>query len=198
MMRLLRRLYDWVLHWATTPYGAPALFLLAFAESSFFPIPPDVLLLALCIAVPLRSFRFALIASVGSVLGGMVGYGIGIGLWELVSGYFFLYVPGFSEAVFAKVQALFDTYDFWAVFTAGFTPIPYKVITIGAGVFEINFPVFVLASVISRSLRFFLVATLIYRYGAPVRDFIERYFNVLTVVFMALLIGGFLVFRHIL
>jgi len=198
MMRLLRRLYDWVLHWAATPYGAPALFLLAFAESSFFPIPPDVLLLALCIAVPLRSFRFALIASVGSVLGGIVGYGIGIGLWELVSGYFFLYVPGFSEAVFAKVQTLFDTYDFWAVFTAGFTPIPYKVITIGAGVFEINFPVFVLASVISRSLRFFLVATLIYRYGAPVRDFIERYFNVLTVVFMALLIGGFLVFRHIL
>jgi len=198
MMRLLRRLYDWVLHWATTPYGAPALFLLAFAESSFFPIPPDVLLLALCISVPLRSFRFALVASVGSVLGGIVGYGIGVGLWELVSGYFFLYVPGFSEAVFAKVQKLFVTYDFWAVFTAGFTPIPYKVITIGAGVFQINFPVFVFASVVSRSLRFFLVAALIYHYGAPVRDFIERYFNILTVVFMVLLVGGFLVFRHIL
>ena len=97
MMRLMRRLYDWVLHWADTPYGAPALFLLAFAESSFFPIPPDVLLLALCISVPLRSFRFALIASLGSVLGGVLGYGIGFGLWEMVSAYFYHYFPGFSE-----------------------------------------------------------------------------------------------------
>jgi len=198
MMRLMRRLYDWVLHWADTPYGAPALFLLAFAESSFFPIPPDVLLLALCISVPLRSFRFALIASLGSVLGGVLGYGIGFGLWEMVSAYFYRYVPGFSEAAFSRVQHLFATYDFWTVFAAGFTPIPYKVITIGAGVFRINFPVFVIASVISRSLRFFLVAGLIYRYGPAVRSFIEKYFNILSIVFMFLLIGGFLVIRHLL
>lgn len=198
MMRMMRRLYDWVLHWAETPYGAPALFLLAFAESSFFPIPPDVLLLALCIAIPTRSFRFALIASSGSVLGGVAGYGIGLGLWGVVSGYFYLYVPGFNEAVFSRVQQLFATYDFWTVFTAGFTPIPYKVITIGAGVFRINFPVFVFASLVSRSLRFFLVAALIYRYGPAVRSFIERYFNLLSVVFMLLLIGGFVVLRHLL
>jgi membrane protein YqaA with SNARE-associated domain len=198
MMRLMRRLYDWVLHWAETPYGAPALFLLAFAESSFFPIPPDVLLLALCIAIPARSFRFALIASIGSILGGVAGYGIGHGLWEAVSGYFYLYVPGFNETVFSRVQHLFATYDFWTVFTAGFTPIPYKVITIGAGVFRINFPVFVLASLISRSLRFFLVAALIYRYGPAVRSFIEKYFNILSIVFMLLLIGGFVVIRHVL
>ena len=198
MMRLMRRLYDWVLHWAETPYGAPALFLLAFAESSFFPIPPDVLLLALCIAIPARSFRFALIASCGSVLGGVLGYGIGLGLWEAVSGYFYLYVPGFSETVFSRVQHLFATYDFWTVFTAGFTPIPYKVITIGAGVFRINFPVFVLASMISRSLRFFLVAALICRYGPAVRSFIEKYFNILSIIFMLLLIGGFIVIRHVL
>lgn len=198
MMHLVRRLYDWVLHWAETPYGAPALFLLAFAESSFFPIPPDVLLLALCIAVPARSFRFALIASVGSVLGGVAGYGIGHELWEMVSGHFFQYVPGFTEQTFHRVQHLFATYDFWAVFTAGFTPIPYKIITIGAGVFQINFPIFIVASVVSRSLRFFLVAGLIYRYGPAVRNFIEKYFNILTITFMLLLLGGFLVIRHFL
>lgn len=196
-MKMIRRLYDWVLHWAATPYGTLALFCLAFAESSFFPIPPDVLLLALCIATPRLSFRYALLTSVGSVLGGMLGYGIGQGLWGAVSDYFFRYVPGFTEAVFAKVQVLFATYDFWTVFTAGFTPIPYKVITIGAGVFEINFIVFVFASIIGRSLRFFLVAALIYRYGPTVRDFIERYFNLLSLIFMGLLIGGFLVIKYL-
>lgn len=197
-MIYLRRLYHWVLHWADTPYGLPALFLLAFAESSFFPIPPDVLLLALCISIPTRAFRFALVASAGSVLGGIAGYGIGIGLWELLDDFFFLYVPGFNEAAFARVQDLFDTYNFWAVFTAGFTPIPYKVITIGAGVFHINFMVFVVASAVSRSLRFFMVAWLIHRYGPAMRAFIERYFNILTVIFMVLLVGGFIVVKQIL
>ncbi len=197
-MFLIRRMYDWVLHWAETPYGAPALFALAFAESSFFPIPPDVLLLALCISVPTRSFRFALIASVGSVLGGMVGYGIGYGLWELVSVYFFNYVPGFTEESFARVQHLFATYDFWTVFTAGFTPIPYKIITVGAGVFHINLVIFFIASATSRSLRFFLVAWLIYKYGPAMREFIEKYFNLLTVVFMILLVGGFLLVKYVL
>ncbi|MDX9707990.1 MAG: YqaA family protein [Trichloromonas sp.] len=196
-MKMIRRLYDWVLHWAATPYGTLALFCLAFAESSFFPIPPDVLLLALCIATPRRSFRYALLTAVGSVLGGMLGYGIGHSLWGMVSDYFFRYVPGFTEAIFATVQELFVTYDFWAIFTAGFTPIPYKVFTIGAGVFEINFPVFVFASVIGRSLRFFLVAALIYRFGPAVRNFIEKYFNLLTLIFMVLLIGGFLVIKYL-
>lgn len=194
-MWLIRRLYDWVLHWAETPYGTPALFLLAFAESSFFPIPPDVLLLALCISVPTRAFRFALIAALGSVLGGAAGYGIGFWLWEAVDALFYRYVPGFTEELFLRVQALFDAYGFWTVFTAGFTPIPYKVITIGAGVFKINLAVFLFASAVSRSLRFFLVAWLIHRYGPAMRGFIERYFNVLTLVFMVLLVGGFLVVR---
>ncbi len=196
-MYLVRRLYDWVLHWASTPYGTPALFLLAFAESSFFPIPPDVLLLALCISVPTRSFRFALICSLGSVSGGMVGYAIGMTLWDVVSGYFYDYVPGFTPHVFQQVQSLFSTYDFWSIFAAGFTPIPYKVFTIGAGVFEINFPVFVLASAVGRSLRFFLVAWLIFRFGPMMRDFIEKYFNLLTIVFVVLLLGGFIVIRHV-
>ncbi len=197
-MRLVRRLYDWVLHWAHTPYGAPVLFLLAFAESSFFPIPPDVLLLALCLSVPAGAFRFALIACAGSVLGGIAGYGIGIGVWDLVSHLFFGFVPGFTPEVFQRVQELFDAYDFWAVFTAGFTPIPYKVITIGAGVFQINFAVFVFASIVSRGLRFFLIAWLIYRFGPPVRLLIEKYFNVLTIIFVVLLVGGFLLLRTVL
>lgn len=196
-MMLLKRLYDWVLHWAETPYGAPALFLLAFAESSFFPIPPDVLLLALCISVPRRSFRFALIAAIGSVVGGIVGYGIGIGFWNVADDYFYSYVPGFTEAAFSHVQDLFSRYDFWVVFTAGFTPIPYKVITIGAGVFKIDFPVFLLASAVSRSLRFYLVGWLIYHFGSVMRDFVEKYFNILTIVFTILLLGGFLILKHI-
>ena len=130
-MRLIRRLYDWVLHWAETPYGGPALFLLALVESSVFPVPPDVLLIALCIALPSRAWRFALLASAGSVLGGLIGYAIGWGAWPLVNSFFFDYIPGFTPAVFEKVQGLFAEYDFWVVFTAGFTPIPYKVITIG-------------------------------------------------------------------
>ena len=196
-MRLMRRLYDWVLHWAETPYGGPALFLLAFVESSIFPIPPDVLLIALCIALPARSLRFALIASAGSVLGGMLGYGIGWGFWSLVAEFFYSYIPGFTPDAFARVQGLFSTYDFWVVFTAGFTPIPYKVITIGAGVFQVNFLVFMIASLISRSLRFFLVAGLLYKFGPGVRSFIDRYFNLLSILFMILLIGGFLVLKYV-
>ena len=194
-MRAVRRLYDWVLHWAETPYGAPALFILAFAESSFFPIPPDVLLLALCLSLPARSYRFALIASAGSVLGGMVGYGIGVGLWEGLAPVFYHYIPGFTEDVFRHVQRLFAEYDFWTVFAAGFTPIPYKVITIGAGVFRINFPIFVIASLISRSLRFFLIAWLLHYFGAPIRGFIEKYFNLLTLIVAGLLLLVFLLAR---
>jgi membrane protein YqaA with SNARE-associated domain len=196
-MRLVRRLYDWVLHWAETPYGGPALFLLALVESSIFPVPPDVLLIALCIALPSRAWRFALLASAGSVLGGLIGYGIGWGAWSFVDTFFFDYIPGFTPAVFERVQGLFAEYDFWVVFTAGFTPIPYKVITIGSGVFNINLLVFFVASLVSRSLRFFLVAWLLHRYGTGMRDFIDRYFNLLSIVFVLLLLGGFLLLKYV-
>lgn len=196
-MRLVRKLYDWVLHWAETPYGGPALFLLALVESSIFPVPPDVLLIALCIALPSRAWRFALLASAGSVLGGLLGYSIGWGAWPYVNTFFFDYIPGFTPAVFERVQGLFAEYDFWVVFTAGFTPIPYKVITIGSGVFNINLLIFFVASLISRSLRFFLVAWLLHRYGAGMREFIDRYFNLLSIVFVLLLIGGFLLLKYV-
>lgn len=126
-MKFLKILYNWVLHWAETPYGSPALFLLAFAESSFFPIPPDPLLIALCLGSIKKSWRFAFFASSASVIGGMAGYLIGYGIWEIVDTFFFKYVPGFTETLFQKVMSNFNEYGFWYVFMAGFTPIPYKV-----------------------------------------------------------------------
>ena len=187
----IRRLYDWVLHWADTPYGLQALAVLAFVESSVFPIPPDPLLIALCLGAIGRALRFATIATVASVLGGLLGYGMGAGVWSSASGFFFEYVPGVTPEAFATVQTLYDQWDFWAVFVAGLTPIPYKVFTISAGVFAINLPVFILASTLSRGLRFFLMAGLIYRYGEPIRSFIDRYFNLLTWTFGFLLVLGF-------
>lgn len=194
----LRRLYDWVLHWAETPYGAPALFALALAESSFFPIPPDPLLVALCLGAPALAMRFAATATVASVIGGILGYAIGAGAWTLMQDWFFAYVPGVSPESFASVQVLYDRYDFWAVFLAGLTPIPYKVFTLSAGVFSVNFGVFVIASVLSRGLRFFVVAALIYRFGKPITGFIDRYFNLLAVAFGILLVGGFVLIEFLL
>lgn len=194
----VRRLYDWVLHWADTPYGLQALALLAFAESSVFPLPPDPLLIALCLGATDRAIRFAGLATIASVLGGILGYGIGAVVWISVSGFFFDFVPGVTPEAFATVQGHYDRWDFWAVFVAGLTPIPYKVFTISAGVFSINFPVFILASVLSRGLRFFLLAGLIYRYGESIRSFIDRYFGLLTWTFGLLLVLGFVLIEVVL
>ena len=196
-MKLVRGLYDWVLSWAETPYGTIALFLLAFAESSFFPVPPDVLLIALCIGHRERAWWFAAVCTLGSVLGGAAGYAIGWGLWGAVDWVFFDYVPGFTEEVFEKVRQHYADYDFWIVFVAAFPPIPYKVITIAAGVFTINFLMFLIASAVGRAARFFLVAGLLYIFGAPIQKFIDRWFNLLVVAFTILLIGGFVVLKYI-
>jgi membrane protein YqaA with SNARE-associated domain len=194
----VRRLYDWMLHWAYTPHGSWALFLLSLAESSFFPIPPDPLLLALALGHPKKSLRFAAIATGASVVGGLVGYGIGAGLWHAVDDVFFQYVPGVTPEAFARVRGLYDRWDFWAVFLAGLTPIPYKVFTISAGVFDINLGIFLLASLSSRGLRFFAEAGLILRFGPSVSGFIDKYFNLLTWLFAALLVGGFVVIEFLL
>jgi membrane protein YqaA with SNARE-associated domain len=196
-MKLFRKLYDWVLHWADTPYGPLALFLLALAESSFFPIPVDPLLIALCLGAIKKSWRFALTTSLASVTGGMIGYLIGFGIWEAVDSFFFKYVPGFSESLFERVMTNFNEYGFWYVFAAGFTPIPYKVFTIASGVFKLNFFLFVIASTISRSLRFFAIAALFRKFGPGIKIFIDKYFNLLAILFFILLLGGFLVVRFI-
>ena len=197
-MGWLRKSYEWVLGWADTPYGVTALALLSFAESSFFPIPPDVLLIALCLGNRAKWFKFALVCSVASILGGLAGYAIGWGLWQSVDQYFFSYVPGFSEDKFETVKGVYENWNFWIVFVAAFTPLPYKVITITAGVMAINLPMFFIATVVGRSARFFLVSALLARYGEPVRDFIDRKFNLVTIAFAILLIGGFLVFEFVL
>jgi membrane protein YqaA with SNARE-associated domain len=185
----LKRLYDWVLSWAHTPYGSLALFVLAFAESSFFPIPPDVLLIALAISIPARSFRYALICSVGSLTGGMFGYLIG-----------YMFMEGVGDRVieiyhfrdnYEYIQELYKEYDAWAVGIAGFTPIPYKVFTITAGAFKIDFWVFAIASAVSRGARFFIVGGIIYYYGESIKRFIDRYFNILSIAFVVILITGF-------
>lgn len=198
----MRSLYDWVLHWAHTPYGTPALFLLALTESSVFPIPPDVLLIALAVSIPARAFKYAFICSLGSVLGGILGYAIGYLLWYGSDGtfsafarFFFDYIPGFTVQVFNLVQNKYNENAFLAVFTAGFTPIPYKVFTIAGGVCKINFFEFILASLVGRSLRFFLVAGIIWKFGEPITRWIDKYFNKLALLFTVLLIGGFVVVK---
>lgn len=193
---LIRRLYDWVLHWAHTPYGTPALAGLALAESSFFPIPPDPLLMALAMSRPERSLWYAAVCSACSVAGGLLGYLIGWQLWHLVSDFFFANIPGFTHEVFNLVAQKYNDNAFLAIFTAAFTPIPYKVFTIAAGVFTINFAEFVAASIVGRSMRFFLVAGLIRVFGAAIKEKIDRYFDWFALGFTVLLILGFVVIKY--
>lgn len=188
---MLRRAYNWVTGWSESRYGDLALFVLSFAESSFFPIPPDVLLIALCVGQPKRSFYFATICGLASVLGGMFGYGIGAFAFETI-GQPILNAYDPDQAVFNQIQNLYDTWGFWGVLTAAITPIPYKVFTIASGVFSFNFGQFVLASVIGRNFRFFLVAGLIFWGGDRLKDWIEKYFDWVAWGFLAALILGFL------
>lgn len=203
-MKYLRKIYDWILHWAETPYGPIALFLLAFAEASFFPIPPDALLIALVLGARKKAFGFALNSTIASVLGAFLGYAIGFFIWwaepnefSAVAVFFFDHIPGFTHEVFYRVKALYDQWDFWIIFTAGFTPIPYKVFTITSGAFEINLLMFTIASIISRGARFFIVAGLIYAFGPKIKEFIDKYFNWLALAFTALLIGGFVIIKYV-
>ncbi len=194
MLKLPRKLYDWMLHWAHTPYGLPALSVISFIESSFFPIPPDPLLAALAISKREHAFRFAFFCSAFSVLGGMFGYAIGL-LFMETAGFPILEFYGAMDK-YGTVGELYNSYDAWVVFIAGFTPLPYKVFTIAAGAFKINFAVFVIASVVSRSLRFYLIALLIWKFGPSIKAFIDKYFGLLSYFFAALLFGGFLLIKY--
>jgi membrane protein YqaA with SNARE-associated domain len=191
-----RRLYWWVLSWASHPQGTWALAALAFAESSFFPIPPDVLLIALCLGKPRRALWYAGVTTVASVVGGLAGYAIGAGLFETV-GRPILEFYGLMDK-YAEVQAMYREYDVWAVGIAGLTPIPYKVFTVTAGAFSISLPGFIAASIAGRGLRFFLVAGLLRIWGEPAREFLDRHLGVLTILFALLLVGGFVLIRLVL
>lgn len=198
IFRWLKGLMTWTESFASKPYGLWALFVLAFAESSFFPIPPDVLLIALAVSLPRKAFKYAFFCALGSIIGGIAGYGIGYYLWEATREWFFAYVPGFTPDVFNLVKQKYQDNAFFAVFTAAFTPIPYKVFTIAGGVFEIGLKTLVIASGIGRTARFFLVAALFFFIGARVKVFIDKYFEWLTILFAILLIGGFIAIKYFL
>lgn len=189
LTQIPRKLYDWVLSWAQTKWGSVALFAIAFAESSFFPVPPDVLLVALVLGSRARWFKFAFLCTAGSVIGGLAGYAIGMFLMESVGQP--IVALYHAEAYYDKVMAWYQTYDYWIVFVAAFTPIPYKVFTIASGVFNMNILGFILVSFCGRGLRFFLVSGLLYLFGEPVKAFIDKYFDLLCIAFIVLLIGGF-------
>lgn len=191
----LRKLKDWVEGFARKPGAGWALFIIAFTESSFFPIPPDVLLIALALAIPRRAFSYALVCSVGSVLGGMLGYLIGMEFYEVV-GRNIISFYGLEEQYLA-VQGLYDQNAFLAIAVAGFTPIPYKVFTIAAGAFKVSFETLVIASAVSRPARFFLVAALFYFAGPQIKPYIDKYFEAATLIFVVLLIGGFVVIKYL-
>ncbi|NCB38559.1 MAG: DedA family protein [Erysipelotrichia bacterium] len=190
-MKYVKKLYEWILSWAHSPYALTALFVLAFAESSFFPIPPDVLLIALALAKPQLSIYYATICTAGSVSGAMFGYIIGYAFWQAVGEYFFAYIPGFTRELFAQVCTSYEQNSSLIVFTAAFTPIPYKVFTITAGVSKITLAPFLLASIFGRGARFFLVGILFKKFGPTVKSYIDKYFNLLTILVVVIYIVAF-------
>ncbi len=177
---MFRRLYDWVISWADKQYASHALFLVAFTEATIFPIPPDVLLLAMALGAPKKAFKFAIICTLGSVLGALLGYYMGWGLWGMMDNWFYLYIPGFSETVFLELSNSFKSNTFITIFTAGFTPIPFKVFTIAAGAAIVPIFIFLLASILSRGLRYGILALLIYKFGSNIKNWIDKYFNLMT------------------
>lgn len=197
----IRRLYDWTLSLAERESAPKWLAGLSFAEASFFPIPPDVLLIPLCLGAVRKALKFALICSIASVLGGIAGYCIGQFVWCDTPGvqdfFYSPYVPGFSRDGFKDIQQWYKEWGVLIVFLAGFSPIPYKIFTIASGVFGLAFLPFVLASAVSRSARFFLVALLLAKFGEPMKEKIDRHFNLLALLFGILLVGGFVALKFI-
>ena len=209
---IVRRLYDWVLSWAETKYGTPALFVLAFAESSVFPVPPDVLQIALSASKPKRAFWYATISLAGSVLGAFLGFLIGFVFWTATQDFFYHYV--FSRETFAIVAGdemagvtrenpedvkagLYQEHGFWAILITAPTPIPYKIFTIAAGVCQISLLTLFVASVFGRGARFYAVAAVMYFFGPAVMRLVDRYFNLACVLFTLLVIVGLVALKFL-
>lgn len=192
---MLRRLYDWTMGLAAHRHAMPALFGISFIESSIFPIPPDVLMIPMVLARRARALAIASVATFGSVLGALLGYWIGAALFDSV-GQWVLSTYGKQEA-YEALQARFNQYGGWAVLFAALTPFPFKVITIFSGAIGLSLPLFILTSVLGRAARFFVVAGLLWRFGPPIRDFIERRLGLVFTIFMACLLGGFAVLRYL-
>jgi len=191
----VRSLYDWVVGLSERPNAVRTLFVIAFAESSFFPIPPDVLLIPLAIGAPRRALRFAALCTVGSSLGALLGYFLGLEFYEVIGQRIVAFYSAGEQ--YERVQALYQQWDVVAIALAGFTPIPFKIFTITAGVFKINLITFIIVVLLSRGARFFLLGGLIWRFGPSIRNFVDRYFNPLVILFSILLVGGFLIVKYV-
>ena len=192
---MIRRLYDWTISLAETRYALWAVAVVAFLESSVFPIPPDVLMIPMILARPSRAWAIAALTTLASVTGGLAGYWIGFGLFETV-GRPVLDFYGMSED-FAAFATRYNEWGAWAVLVAGVTPFPFKVITIASGATGLSLSVFVVAAILARALRFFLVAALLWRFGSPIRDFIERRLGLVFTIFCFLLVGGFVAIGYL-
>lgn len=192
---MIKRLYDWTLGLAQHPHALWALAVVAFVESSFFPIPPDIIMIPMIIAMPHRAFLIAFVALVASVLGGLFGYAIGYFAFETI-GEPILSAMGKGHAM-EEFAERFNDMGFWAILTAGVTPFPYKVITIMSGWTAMPLHTFIITSLLARGLRFYLVAGLLWKFGSPIRDFIEKRLGLVTTIFLVLLFGGFLLVRYL-
>ncbi len=192
---LVQKTYDIMLDWSAHANAMFFLFLVAFAESSFFPIPPDVMIIPMVLATPNKAWRIAGLATLASVLGGYFGYGIGVFAFDMIAKPILEFYN--AAAQFHEFENYYHEYGAWIVFGAGITPFPYKIITIASGVVHLDLIVFTVASVLARGMRFFLVAWLLKKYGAPMKIFIEKHLGILSVIFLLLLIGGFAALKYL-
>lgn len=192
---MLRKTYNWTIRLAESKHALWALALVAFIESSVFPFPPDLLMIPMVLAQPKRAWLIAGVALVASVLGGLLGYYIGYGLFETV-GRPVLEFYG-KDAYFDQFRETYNAWGAWAVLIAGVTPFPFKVITILSGTTGLNLGVFLIASIIARGLRFYIVAALLWKFGAPIRDFIERRLGLIFTLFIVILLGGFYLVKYL-
>ncbi|MEH6629948.1 MAG: YqaA family protein [Halopseudomonas aestusnigri] len=193
---MFRSLYNWTMGLAAHPHAMLALALIAFIESSVFPIPPDILIIPMVLAARDQAWKIALVATIASVLGGMLGYGIGALLFDSI-GQPIINFYGKTEYL-DSFRSKYNDWGAWIVFIAGVTPFPYKVITIASGFFELNFAIFSISSIGARGLRFFIVAGLLWQFGQPIRIFIEKYLNILATIFCILLVAGFVALKYLL
>ena len=193
LKNLTRKVYDYTLNLAAKENALTWLFIISFVESSFFPIPPDIMIIPMVLACPKHAYKIAGVGTIASVLGGYLGYGIGAFGYEIIAKPL-LEFYGYMEQ-FTKFENYYHDYGAWIVFGAGITPFPYKIITIASGVVHLDLIVFTVASIIARGIRFYLIAWLLKRYGEPMKTFIEKNLNLLSIIFLLLLIGGFAIIK---